>query len=112
MEYEKLAERVTKLEERGKSNTKQLDEMGKKVDVLNRLATSIEVMANEQKHQRETMDSIKKDVSEMGEKIEAIEQKPGKRWESIVDKIVAGLAGALATAIFGGIVFLLKMGGA
>lgn len=107
-----MAERITKVEERSRSNTKRLNDIDKKVDVLNQLATSIEVMANEQKHQREIMGDIKTDVSDLGEKVEAIEQKPGKRWDSIVDKFLAGLVGALATAVFAGIAILMKMGGA
>lgn len=41
-------------------------------------------------------------------KVDALEAKPGKRWDGIVDKLIAGLVGAFATALFVGILWLLS----
>lgn len=109
MNEQEMEARLTRVEERSKSNTHRLDEMDEKVDTLNRLATAVEVMATEQRHQTETMTEIKTDVTALGTKVDAIEKKPGKRWDGMVDKFLAGIVGALATALAGGLIYLLTV---
>ena len=109
MTQEEMAVRLVETEARSKSNTHRLDEMDEKVDTLNRLATAVEVMATEQKHQTETMAEIKEDVTALGTKVDAIEKKPAKRWDGMVDKVLYGLVGAIVTAMGAGLVYLLTM---
>ena len=109
MNEQEVEARLTRVEERSKSNTHRLDDMDEKVDTLNRLATAVEVMATEQRHQTETMGEIKNDVTALGTKVDAIEKKPGKRWDGMVDKFLYGLVGALATALAGGLIYLLTV---
>lgn len=109
MTQEEMAVRLVETEARSKSNTHRLDEMDEKVDTLNRLATAVEVMATEQRHQTETMAEIKTDVTALGTKVDAIEKKPGKRWDGMVDKFLYGLVGAVATALAGGLIYLLTV---
>ncbi len=73
MTQEEMAVRLTKVDARSKSNTHRLDEMDEKVDTLQRLATAVEVLATEQKHQTTTMVEIKTDVTALGQKVDAIE---------------------------------------
>lgn len=110
MTQEEMAVKLAEVDARSKSNTHRLDELGDKVDVLNRLTTAIEVMAAEQKHQGETMAEIKNDVTALDKKVEAIEQKPAKRWDNMVEKIFWGIVGVLAAAIGSGIIYLMKVG--
>lgn len=79
------------------------------MDTLQRLTTAVEVMATEQRHQTETMTEIKNDVTALGTKVDAIEKKPGKRWDGMVDKFLYGLVGAVATALAGGLIYLLTV---
>lgn len=109
MTQEEMAVKLAEVDARSKSNTHRLDEMDEKVDTLNRLATAVEVMATEQKHQTETMSEIKTDVTALGKKVDAIEKKPGKRWDGMVDKFLYGLVGAAASALFAGLVYLLTV---
>ncbi len=109
MNAEEMEVRLARVEERSKSNTHRLDEMDEKVDTLQRLATAVEVMAMEQKHQTETMGEIKTDVTALGQKVDAIEKKPAKRWDGMVDKFLCGIVGALATALAGGLIYLLTV---
>ncbi|NCE66592.1 hypothetical protein D1159_19055, partial [Pseudoflavonifractor sp. 524-17] len=81
MEPEELAVKLAEVDARSKSNTHRLDEMGEKVDTLQRLTSAVEVMAAEQKHQSSTMEEIKTDVTNLGRKVDAIEKKPAKRWD-------------------------------
>ena len=109
MTQEEMAVRLVETEARSKSNTHRLDEMDEKVDTLNRLATAVEVMAMEQKHQTETMAEIKTDVNTLGTKVDAIEKKPAKRWDGMVDKFLYGLVGVLAGALGAGLLYLLTV---
>lgn len=109
MNAEEMAVKLVEVDARSKSNTHRLDEMDEKVDTLNRLATAVEVMATEQRHQTETMAEIKTDVTALGTKVDAIEKKPGKRWDGMVDKFLYGLAGAVAAALAGGLIYLLTV---
>lgn len=109
MTQEEMAVRLVETEARSKSNTHRLDEMDEKVDTLNRLATAVEVMAMEQKHQTETMAEIKTDVNTLGTKVDAIEKKPAKRWDGMVDKLIYGLVGVLAGALGAGLLYLLTL---
>ncbi len=107
MTPEEMAVRLVEVDARSKSNAHRLDELGEKVDVLTRLTTAVEVMAAEQKHQGDTMAEIKTDVTALGQKVDAIEKKPAKRWDGIVDKLLYGLVGAFAAALFAGVIWLL-----
>ena len=109
MNAEEMAVKLTEVDARSRSNTHRLDEMEEKVDTLNRLATAVEVMATEQRHQTETMVEIKTDVAALGQKVDTIEKKPGKRWDGMVEKFFYGIVGALATALAGGLIYLLAV---
>ena len=109
MNEQEMAVKLAEVDARSKSNTHRLDEVEGKVDTLQRLTTAVEVMATEQRHQTETMAEIKTDVTALGTKVDAIEKKPGKRWDGMVDKFLYGLVGALATALAGGLFYLLTV---
>ena len=109
MNEQEMAVKLAEVDARSKSNTHRLDEMDEKVDTLNRLATAVEVMATEQRHQTETMAEIKEDVTALGTKVDAIEKKPAKRWDGMVDKVLYGLVGAIVTAMGAGLVYLLTL---
>ena len=109
MNEQEVEARLTRVEERSKSNTHRLDDVEGKVDTLQRLTTAVEVMATEQRHQTETMAEIKEDVTALGTKVDAIEKKPGKRWDGMVDKFLYGLVGVLAGALGAGLLYLLTV---
>ena len=102
-----LGERVTVVEQRSKSNTHRIDKLEGDFDVLNRLATAVEVMATEQKHQGKAITEVKTEVAALGEKVDVMEKQPGKTWTGVKEKFLAGLVGALASGLFAGIVYLL-----
>lgn len=107
MNEQEMAVKLTEVDARSRSNTHRIDDLEKKVDVLGRLATAVEVMATEQKHQTETMVEIKTDVAALGQKVDTIEKKPGKRWDGMVEKLFYGVLGVLAAALGAGLIHLL-----
>ena len=80
--------RLTEVEQRSKSNTKRLDEVETRQDNLDKLASSVAALATKQ----EDMDG---DVKEIKADVKALNAKPGKRWESIVDKAVWAVLAAM-----------------
>lgn len=110
MTPEEQAVRLAEVDARSKSNTHRIDALEKNQEALHKLATAAEVMATEQKHQTEAIKEIKANVDSLTEKVEAVEQKPAKRWDGMVDKFIAGLVGAVATLIIAGIVYLIRAG--
>lgn len=109
MDNMEMEHRMTDVESRCKSNTHRINELAGQIDAVNRLATAVEVMATEQKHQTTAMAEIKADVAKLDAKVETIEQKPAKRWDGMVEKIIYGIVGALVTALGAGVVYLLTV---
>ena len=81
-------QRLTAVEERAKSNTKRLDKLEESTEAISRLATSMEVMAERQEQVADT-------VGKRDDKVTAMEQKPVKRWDSLLDKIIWSLVAAV-----------------
>ena len=93
LEHEK---RLTEVESRSKSNTKRLDDMEKRQDNLDDLVSTVKVLADREARMEDDVCEIKADVKDMKE-------KPGKRWDGLIDKIIlsaaAGIVGFLLAQI-------------
>ena len=87
--------RLTSLEQRCKSNGHRLEQLEKQQEAIHSLAVSIQVMASEQKHQTEAINTVREDVSRLDGKVDALEMRPAKRWEGLVDKLIWGVAGSI-----------------
>ena len=81
-------QRLTAVEERSKSNSHRLDKLEESNEVISRLATSMEVMANKQEQVADTVDTL-------DGKVTALERKPGKRWDGFVEKLIWAIAAAI-----------------
>lgn len=84
---------LVECEQRSKSNTKRIDRLEENYDVLNKLTTSVEVMAN-------NMDTMSKSLDQVNARLTEQESKPGKRWEAVVEKIIFLVIGAVVAYIF------------
>jgi hypothetical protein len=82
--------RLTQVEQRSKSNTHRLEKLEESTEAINRLATSMEVMVNKQEQVAET-------VEKLDGKVTALEQKPAKRVDNLVDKIIWAVCAAVIT---------------
>lgn len=81
--------RLAEVEARAKSNTHRIDRLEASTEAINRLAASMEVMAQKQ-------DQVADTVDKLDGKVTALEQKPVKRMDALLDKIVwAFCAGAI-----------------
>ena len=84
--------RLTEVEARSKSNTKRLNEVECRQQALEDLAATMAKMTTKQDHMESDVKDIKADVK-------AIKEKPAKRWESVVEKIILVIVGAVLTLL-------------
>ena len=84
--------RLTKVEQRAQSNTDRLDKLEASTEAINRLAASMEVMATKQEQVAETVDKL-------DGKVTALEEKPVKRFDGLVDKIIWAVCAAIITFV-------------
>lgn len=87
-----MEHRITKLEGETKEHERRIIEMEKRQDNLDTLVASVAAMANEQEH-------IKEDVSVIKTDVKALTDKPGKRWENIVNNIIWAVVAAVITFV-------------
>lgn len=80
--------RLTAVEQRSKSNTHRIEKLEGSTEAINRLATSMEVMVSKQEQVAET-------VEKLDGKVSAIESKPIRRFDGLVDKIVWSVCAAV-----------------
>lgn len=93
MTEQEMAVKLTEVEERSKSNTHRLDKMEKRQDTLDELAKSMARMDERQNN----MDG---DVKEIKADVKALAEKPAKRWDGLMDKVLWLLVGAAIAALF------------
>ena len=91
MEHER---RLTEVEERAKSNQHRIDKLEASTEAINRLATNMEVMVEKQDRVADTVDKL-------DGKVTALEAKPARRWENMVDKIVWAVVAAVIAFLLG-----------
>lgn len=85
---EELAVRLEGVDQRTKSNTHRIDELEARQDNLDKLVTSVEVLATRQ-------ETVESDVKEIKSDVKTLAEKPGKRWDSIVDKLIWAILAAV-----------------
>ncbi len=90
-------DRLTKVEDRAKSNTYRIESLEKRQDDTEKLVTSVAIIAEKQK-------DMEGDVKEMKCDVKKLIEKPAKRWEGVVDKIIFAVVGAV-------VAYLLAKGG-
>lgn len=85
---EQLEVKVAEIDQISKSNAHRLDELEGKYDVLNRLATAVEVLATKQ-------DNMEKSINGLANKVDALESVPRKRWDGLVEKVIYLIVAAM-----------------
>ena len=102
--------------DRSKSNTHRIDEMQQERSELNhnmsRMATAVEVLATEQRHQTETQRSTDAKIAKIEEKVEGIELAPANDAKAYKREFIKASIAAVVGAILGAILTLIINGGA
>ena len=89
MSLEDQAVLLKEVEDRSKGNTRRIETLEKKVDDLSAVVGVLQAMQKDLEH-------LSKDVSETRNDVK---EKPAKRWEGLVEKIIWGVVGAVLTFI-------------
>lgn len=87
-----MEHRLTEVEDRSKSNTKRLDEVEKRQDNLDDLVSTVKVLAVRE-------ENVETDVKEIKTDVKSLKEIPGDRWNSIVEKVLLVIVGAVITFI-------------
>ena len=85
-----IERRLSHVEDRAKSNTHRLEEVERRQEDMTELIQSVAVIAQKQT-------DMDKDLQEIKTVVKQLNAKPGKRWDTIVEKallaVVAGVVG-------------------
>ena len=104
MDEKDIEQRLCRVEDRSKSNTHRLDQIERDRKELSgsltRMATAVEVLANEQKHTKEKLDDV-------DEKVSNLELAPAKSASRIKEKIIEVAIAAVLGAIIGAVLTLI-----
>ena len=88
MENDEMVKTLTEVDERSKSNTHRLDAVEKRQGEFDRLVSTVAVIATKQQ-------TIEDDVKEIKTDVKCLSEKPAKRWDGVVDKIIMTVLGAI-----------------
>lgn len=91
-------ERLTKVEERTKSNTHRIDDLEKRQDNLDDLVSTVKVLAVRE-------ENVESDVKEIKSDVKSLTSKSGQRWDGLVDKIIMTIAAAVLAFVLAKIGF-------
>jgi hypothetical protein len=87
-----IEHRLTEVEDRSRSNQHRLDELEKRQDNLDDLVSTVKVLAVRE-------EAVENDVKEIKADVKSLTSKPGQRWDSLMDKIIWAVAGAVLAFI-------------
>lgn len=94
MSEQDIAVKLAEVDQRSRSNTHRLEQVEKKLEDNEQLLTNVALIAQKQ-------NTLESDVQEIKTDVKMLTAKPGKRWESVVEKVIltivaAGLAYLIA----------------
>ena len=84
---------VKRIEEQEKRQDRRLELLETDVDNLQKLSTNIEKLAV-------NMDSMCKELSRQGTRLENLEARDGEKWRQTVACVISAIAGALVSYFF------------
>lgn len=93
MELSDLAVQLAETESQVKSNTTRLGKLETQTEVINRLATSIEVMVVKQDNMTDQLTEVVSDVKDL-------KAEPGNRWRFVAEKALYVAVAAVLGFIF------------
>lgn len=92
MSLEDQAVLLKEVEDRSKGNTRRIESLENKVENLADVVGVLQAMQKDLEH-------LSKDVTETRADVKEMKEKPAKRWDMLVEKILWGVVGAVLTFI-------------
>ena len=94
MDNEQLAIGLQEVKDRSLRNEGRIKKLEGEHETLQQLATSVAVMA-------EQLKTMNTNVTNLTTKVDELEEKPAKRWDAIVDKIIWAVLAAVIACLLG-----------
>ena len=88
MDIETVALKLQETTDRSIRNEGRIKKLENEHEALHKLTTSVAVMA-------EKVSTMANVVDNLNTRVASIEEKPAKRWDGLIDKIIAVVAGAV-----------------
>lgn len=87
--------KLTETEQRARANTHRIEKLEQQQKDLNKLVTAVEVLASREM-------GVEADVKEIKADVKTITQKPGRRWDAMIDRVLYVLIGAALSLLMTG----------
>ena len=95
MTEQELSVKLAETEQRARSNTHRIERLEQQQKDLNKLVTAVEVLASREM-------GVERDVKEIKADVKSITQKPARRWDAMVDRVLYVLIGAALSLLMTG----------
>ena len=92
--HKEFAQRV---DDENKRQNIRLDALERGLQEIGKITINVERLATQ-------METLTKEISKQGERLEGIEQKPAKRWDVVITGAISAIVGALMSAMMTGLV--------
>jgi len=103
MEEAEMIERLTKAEERTRSNTHRLDKLEPIVNEIHTLSQTMVRLVEEVRHTNESLDSLEEKVDRMDSRVDEMERAPAvearEYKRTLVTSVISAVGGAIATGM-------------
>ena len=90
-------ERMKNVDDENNRQNRRIDDLEAEVRQISELVASVKVLAA-------NIETMSKELSKQGERLEKIEEKPSKRWDSVITGIITGIVGLLIGLVSSGII--------
>ena len=84
---------LTEMEQHVRGNTRRIEGLERGQETLNRLVTAVEVLATRQ-------ENIGDNLQKLSGKLDALESRPQRRWESVADRLIVSGVSLLMGVLF------------
>lgn len=95
MDLQDFAVHLQKVDDRSLRNEGRIKKLEGEHEILHKLATAVEVMA-------ERMKTMNDNVDDLAKKVDEIESKPGQLWDKLISGVIGAAAGAFIAWVASG----------
>ena len=90
------AEHMKRVDDENNRQNHRLENLEAEVKQISELVSSVRVLAV-------NIEAMNKELAKQGERLEKIEEKPAKRWDSVITGIITGIVGILIGLLSSGV---------
>lgn len=96
MNPDEMGIKLAEVEQQAKNNTHRIEAIERRQEALTELTTTVGILATKQ-------ENVETDVKEIKAGVNSLMEKPAKRWDGLVDKLLYAIAGAFLAWLISGL---------